>query len=154
MMDIAAAISSTATMLGLAKSAIAARDESKAQQAITEVQLKLLEVSNAALSLSQTNIALTDEIRTLKDKARQLEMKASERDGYTLTEACPGTYAYKSSHDQDAGNTKSHYLCQPCYDKGVKSVLRFLHNKKSEWNSENMAWDCPENKDHAFCHYP
>lgn len=153
MIDIAAAISSTATMLGIAKGAIAARDDAKAQQAITEVQLKLLEVSTAALSLSQANISLTDEIRALKNKAEQLEMKASEREGYTLTEVCPGAYAYQSQSDQGGSDKNPHYLCQICYDKGVKSVLRIHRGKGDAWNRKHDSWSCLENPSHGLTHY-
>ncbi|MXN31030.1 hypothetical protein [Delftia sp. CH05] len=154
MIDIAAAISSTATMLGIAKGAIAARDDAKAQQAITEVQLKLLEVSTAALSLSQANISLTDEIRALKNKAEQLEMKASEREGYVLSEVCPGAYAYQPRPGQHRADDVPHYLCQVCYDKGVKSVLRFQRSTGKQWNSPYDAWNCLENSSHNFVRHP
>lgn len=153
-MDIAAAISSTATLLGIAKGAVAARDDAKAQQAITDVQLKLLEVSTAALALSQANIALTDEIRLLKNEAHQSELKTREREGYVLTEVCPGHYAYQSQPSRDGTNAPPHCFCQPCYDKGVKSVLRYSHNQRGEWNSENMVWECAIEKNHTFSHYP
>lgn len=147
-MDIAAAISGASALLGIAKGAVAARDDAKAQQAITEVQLKLLEVSTAALALSQTNIALTDEIRLLKDEAHQSELKTREREGYALTEVCPGHYAYQSQPSEEGAAVPLHYLCQLCYDKGVKSVLRF--HEAEGWGKE---WGCAENTTHSIRAY-
>lgn len=148
MIDIAAAISSTSTLLGIAKGALAARDDAKAQQAITDVQLKLLDVSTAALSLSQTNIALTDEIRLLKDQAHQAQMKTRDRDGYEIAEVCPGAHAYKSKPAKEGASVPLHYLCQPCYDKGVKAMLRF--HQTEGWGKE---WACPENEAHNIRQY-
>lgn len=148
-MDIASAVSAASAMLGIAKTAIAARDEFKAQEAITNAQLKLLEVTTAALALSQTNISLTDEIRTLKDAAHEREMKSRDREGYALTEVCPGHYAYKSQPSEQGAEIPLHYLCQPCYDKGVKSVLRF--HQQDGWGKE---WACPESLAHLIRQYP
>lgn len=148
MFDIASAVASASALLTLAKGAIAARDDFKAQQAISDAQGKLLEITAAALSLSQTNIALTDEIRALKDAAHELEVKARDRQGYTLAEVCPGHYAYKSQPSEEGADIPLHYLCQPCYDKGVKAVLRF--HQQDGWGKE---WACPEESQHLIRQY-
>lgn len=154
MIDIASAISLTSGLLGAAKTAIAARDEAKAQQAIADVQMKLLDVSTAALSLIQTNISLTDEIRLLKDENKQLQMKASEREGYTLSEISSGVYAYKSKPSEEGTDPPLHYMCQPCYDKGVKSVLRLHRHDADQWTAVHRSWHCPENRHHDFSSFP
>lgn len=148
MLDIASAVASANAMLTLAKGAIAARDEFKAQQSISDAQGKLLEITTAALSLSQTNIALTDEIRALKDAAHELEVKARDRQGYALAEVCPGAHAYKSQPGEEGADIPLHYLCQPCYDKGVKAVLRF--HQQDGWGKE---WACPEESKHVIRQY-
>lgn len=145
MIDIAAAISSTTALLGIAKGAIAARDDAKAQQALTDVQLKLSEVTMAALSMSQANITLTDEIRLLKDQAHQAQMKARDREGYEISEVRPGAHAYKSKPSEEGAGVPLHYLCQPCYDKGVKAMLRTVEGPmRKTW------WLCPEEVSHKF----
>lgn len=148
MFDLASAISSASTMLGIAKGAIAARDDFKAQQAIGDAQGKLLEITTAALALSQTNIALTDEIRLLKDQAHQAQMEARDRQRYDIAEVCPGHYAYKAQQVEGAAAIPLHYLCQPCYDKGVKAILRFT--QAEGWGKE---WECPENTAHSIRQY-
>lgn len=148
MLDIASAITSATAMLGLARDAISARDDAKAQRAIGEVQGKLLEITTAALALSQTNIALTDEIRLLKDQAHNAQVKSREREGYALTEVCPGHYAYQSQPTEDGVPVPVHCLCQPCYDKGVKAILRF--SEAEGWGKE---WMCPEVAAHQIRQY-
>lgn len=154
MFDIASAVASASAMLTLAKGAIAARDDFKAQQAISDAQGKLLEITAAALSLSQTNIALTDEIRALKDAAHELEVKARDRQGYALAEVCPGAYAYKSQPGEEGTDVPLHYLCQLCYDKGIKSVLRVFHQPEVDWSSAYRMWECAENKEHNITRSP
>ena len=151
MFDIASAVASASAMLGLAKGAIAARDDFKAQLAISDAHVKLLEITTAALSLSQTNIALADEIRSLKDAAHELEVKARDREGYALTEVCTGHYAYQSQPSQEGANVPLHYLCQPCYDKGIKSVLRH-RNFRDQWGIARLVWGCPAEKNHTIDH--
>lgn len=142
-MDIATAISSTATLLGIAKGALESRDDQKAQQAITQVQSKLLEVTTAALSLSQTNIALTEEIRELRRAAEDAERIAAERSGYELAEITDGSFAYRSVGSESS--SPIHFLCQPCYDKTTKSVLRRRTGAYGD-----TFWECPENLAHRI----
>lgn len=150
MFDLASAISSATAMLGIAKGAVAARDDFKAQQAIGDAQGKLLEITTAALALSQTNISLADEIRVLKDQAHDLQLKAREREGYALAQIGPGVHAYQSQPAKEGATPPTHYLCQPCYDKGVKVVLRFNESGGDGLSSKRTAWICAENREHSF----
>lgn len=149
-MDLAGAISGVGALLQIAEVAIKARDDAKAKQAIADVQIKLLDLSTAALAMAQTNISLTDEIRLLKEENQQLQMKASEREGYALAEISPGVYAYKSQPVEGREDSVPHYVCQPCYDKGVKSVLRYFNNKGDSWTSPHKVWQCPVERSHEF----
>lgn len=150
MIDIATAVSGVTALLGLAKGAIAARDDVKAQDAISEIQAKLLDITTAALTMSQANISLTDEIRALKDSIHKFENKEREDSGYELTEVSPGSYAYKSTNS----NQPAHHLCQPCRDAGVKTVLRFHHHKGSPSVREYRKWTCVADGKHSFTYYP
>lgn len=150
MLDIASAISGATAMLGIAKGAIAARDDFKAQQALGDVQTKLLEITTAALALSQTNIALTDEIRLLKDEAHNSQMKARERERYLITELGTGTYAYKSQPAEEGTSEPLHYLCQPCYDKGVKTILRIQNEGGDAISTPRKYMICSASQSHSF----
>ncbi len=87
--------------------------------------------------------------REAQDEIRVLKAKADERDAYTLAELRTGAYAYARKKTDGGNDQEPPYLCQPCYDKGVKSVLRL-----SAGNGEHGVWRCPCDKDHLISMQP
>ncbi len=127
-------------LVGLAKLAIEARDDAKAKSALMELTLKLNEVSISALASTEKAMTLQNALREVQDENRALQLQAEERQRYTLAELCPGAYAYKRKPAQEGDDTPPHYLCQPCYDKGVKAVLRFQEAR----TGTDAHYTCPE----------
>ena len=144
-MDFAAAISSVGSMLQIANTAVQARDDAKAKQAIADVQMKLFELSTAALGMTEKNMALVNEIRDLQEKIRDFESKATERDSYVLVQINGGAWAYKYKFAAESSVDESPHFCQPCYDKDVKSVLR-----KSQYGYGGWYFSCPEDERHQI----
>lgn len=146
MSDLHTALTSAMQLIGLAKVAIDARDEAKAKSALMDLTLKLNDVSISALSSTEKAMTLQNSLREAQDENRALKLAAEERQGYVLTEVCPGSHAYKSKAGQDGDDTPAHYLCQPCYDKRIKSVLRFSRAS----TTHNAHWTCPEEARHGL----
>jgi len=144
-MDFASAISGVGSMLQIATTAIQARDDSKAKQAIADVQMKLFELLTAALSMTEKNISLLNEVMDLQEKLQAIESKNNERSGYVLVQVTPGSWAYESRSSSEGEGSQAHHLCQPCYDKGTKSILRRM---EEAFGIKFMQ--CPENKDHRI----
>ena len=124
-MTFASAIGSARAALDLIKLAVAARDDVKVQAALIDANTRLLELSMAALALSEKITALQSELAaTQRDKA-QIEAKLNDRASYTLHEVRSGAFVY-APKDASSGEEPMHYLCQHCYDNGVKSILRSM----------------------------
>lgn len=149
-MDFSTAISSALGMVQIADAALKARDSTKASQAISEIQLKLVELSMSALTVTEKNMSLANEVRSLQDELNELKRKASDWDKYTLAEVCIGVHAYQPKKYGTDSGIPFHYLCQPCYDKGIKSMLRFLSHFKGNPQDNYSEWLCPEDKKHSF----
>jgi len=124
-MDLPAALSGLSTAIGLTKLAVEARDDSKAQQALTEVNAKLVALSISALALAESNRALSAQVGLLENELHKLKLEAEDRQRHALTELRPGAYAYATKPVQERDDTQAPYLCQPCYDKGIKAMLVF-----------------------------
>ena len=153
-MDFNAAISSVSTLIGIAKGAIAARDDIKAQEALTNIQLKLMDVMAQALAMTEKNMTLVQEFHALQARITELEAKSVDREEYVLTDVCPGFQAYRSLHYKSNDPNRDnpyHLLCQACYDQGSKFMLRFEPHFYNDDASKNYSeWVCPENSRHNF----
>lgn len=144
-MDIGSALSSLSAAFGLAKSAVEARDEAKIKDATAEINEKLLALSTSAFSLIEKNSALARRINDLEAELAELQRKVSERENYSLYELAPGRFVYRFNPADDSGNP-GHYVCQLCYDQGVKSVLR-LH-QPGPWGGRHYACDAIDKSTH------
>ena len=145
MIEITAALTSARTLLGLAKDALDARDDARTRQALSDLQIKLFDVTSAALAMAEKAAAVQSALSMAQDEQRKLQAQALDREQYTLHELRAGAFAY-ASHAQDAGSQQSqHYLCQPCYDKSIKSILRYAPGGEYFYGK----WTCPESAQHA-----
>ena len=150
-MDFSTAISGALGMVQIADAALKARDNAKASQAIADIQLKLVELSMSALAVTEKNISLVNEVRSLQDELNELKIKASDRDDYILGEVCMGVQAYKPKKFETGRDNPFHYLCQPCFDKGIKSMLRYRPYFDRDDPHENyVEWQCLEDSKHSF----
>lgn len=143
-MELMTAMSAISTALGLAKTAVEARDEAKINAALTEIHTKQIGLYTAALQLADSLNLCQAAKADLERENRELRSKAEDRERYTLHELAPGRFAYR--HAPLAGSLEpEHNLCQVCYDKGVKSVL---HTTKD--SMLGTAYECIADKAHTF----
>jgi len=113
-----------------------------------ETQSKLL---SQVITLQQTLMQLQSEnhsLLNLKHEAEQLALelqaKLAERSRYELYELAPGKLVYAPKPDANDAQP-AHYLCQNCYDKGIKSVLRRIGPSAHD---SQISWMCAERGEH------
>lgn len=145
MIEISAALASAGQILGIAKAGLDARDDAKVKAALTELQMKLFEATSAALAMAEKSAALQTALSEAQREKAELERKAEDRAMYRLHKLGAGAFAYASQPALDGNGPPQHYLCQPCYDKGVKTVLRLVQNS---WGGAD--WECAAEKAHHF----
>jgi hypothetical protein len=92
----------------------------------------------AALALSEKNRTLESDLAAAKRDYGQLKSQLDERASYLLKEVRPGAFAY-ALKDPGAAGQPAHYLCQACYDSGVKVVLQLSDNRLQLLCSNNTA---------------
>jgi cell division protein FtsB len=143
-MELMAAMSALSSALGLAKTAIEARDEAKLDAALADINTKHLALSMAGLQLAEALSACQAAKSELERENRDLHSKIADRKRYLLHELAPGQIAYRSAPDGESAEPE-HYLCQVCYDKGVKSVLHVVHD-----GMLGTAYECLADKTHTF----
>ena len=139
MIEIGAALSGIKALYDAARLAIDARDDAKLKSAMMEMQGKILEAMESALNSKTQAMTIQDALHAAQDELKQIKGKAADRDRYTLT-LMPGDgkqYAYASQPHQDGKHYPPHYLCQGCFDKGLKFVLQ-----GSEFYG-GTNYDCP-----------
>jgi hypothetical protein len=122
MLEFSAALSAARASLDLLKGAVAARDDAKIQAAIADMATRLTDATLAALSSAEKASSLQAQLQALQRDKEGLEAKLVERSMYELHEVRPGAFVYKLKA-QAQGENPPHYLCQHCYDKGIKSIL-------------------------------
>jgi len=123
-MEIVTAMSALGSALGFAKSALEARDEAKINAALADINQKHLDLSMAALQLAEKLGSLQSTNAELQREIAELRSAKSERERYVLHEVTAGAFCYRANPGK-SGTEPEHYLCQPCYDQGIKSVMRF-----------------------------
>jgi hypothetical protein len=121
MMEIAAALSGIKGAIDIAKAALDARDDAKAKAAINDMIGLLLEANTSALAISNEARKLSADLDAKTLELRELKERQRERENYVLYEVARWRFVYRSQLEP------AHYLCQNCFDSGVKSVLRHTH---------------------------
>lgn len=140
MIEITAALTAARSLLQLASDALNARDDAKVRMALSELQSKLFDATSAALAMAEKASSLQSALSESEREKREVKATLEERGSYELHELEPGSFAYASKASAERPGVPQHYLCQPCYDKGIKAVLRFAPGGELMRN----RWLCPE----------
>jgi len=127
-MDIPLLISSLAAAKDMAALLVDERDRQKAvaiqiqlTEKILQAQAQLAEVLGAVIEKDAATVRLAE-------RCRELEAAQSEKARYQLAELMPGghVFAYRLRARRELTERQDevpHFLCQPCFDGGHKSVL-------------------------------
>lgn len=148
--EIAAALTAARATLELTRAALDVRDDIKAKSLLADLQNKLVDATSAALALSEKNVALHTALRESEDAKREIERKVEDRVRYALHELRTGAFAYVYRPAGDGDSTPLHYICQPCYDGGAKTVLQFVPGNPGFVGS----WRCAASKEHTIYDKP
>jgi hypothetical protein len=147
MVDIVTAWESGKAMLDVVKLAIAARDDAKIQQALGEMAARMTEIAMSALAAAEKSGALHAQLLEANAEKAVLANRLAERAMYAMHEIRPGAFAYRLLDARPNGvQHPTHYLCQPCYDKGAKAVLRYQPQTLYLFGK----WLCPHATGHAI----
>lgn len=122
--------SSITAATDIAKGLSAVRDGALISEKTAAIMEQLLHAQQGLLAHNAALLQLQSEHFKACEELRKLKEAASERGRYSLVNIGNRHFAYRvnvspeQSGASEPGRAEPlHYLCQPCFDKGVKSVL-------------------------------
>jgi len=127
-MDISAMLSLLSSAKDLGGLLIAERDAQKAAVIKAELTEKILEAQAQFAQVLGAVIEKDAAIARLAQRVSELEAAQSEKDRYELAmlEPSGNAFAYRLRPAAELSERQAepvHFLCQPCFDLGRKSVL-------------------------------
>ena len=115
----------------LGKAMIGLRDFNQIAGKVSEINSMLLKAQESLLAHNAQLLQLQNDHFKTSQELRELKETLSERGRYSLFEISPGNFVYRidvspvSGHAGDPVSSEpKHYLCQACFDKGIKVVLQ------------------------------
>jgi hypothetical protein len=129
--SISIAVSSLKTAKEIGQAALAFRDFNQTAGAITQINEQLLKAQDGLFAHNSQLMELQQKYFEATEELRKLKEALAERGRYSLFQLSPNVFVYRVNVSPDASGSGDpgatdpmHYLCQPCFDKGVKSVLQ------------------------------
>lgn len=123
--------SSITAATDIAKGLSAVRDGALISEKTAAIMEQLLQAQQGLLAHNAALLQLQGEHFKTSEELRKLKEAASERGRYSLVDIGNRCFAYRVNVGPQVGGTADpgfsepvHYICQPCFDKGVKSVLQ------------------------------
>jgi hypothetical protein len=120
------AFSALNALIDTVRAAFAARDQVKLNEALADIQSNLIAANSATLQAMQRTLELEQALSEAQREIMKLHAAQEDAQHYELHALQSGALVYAYRPHGDGDRTPAHYLCQPCKDQGVKSVLR-LH---------------------------
>ncbi len=140
-MELGTIFASTKALFDLLQRAIATRDEIRIREAIQDLQERMREAMAGSLDAVERGQALQAALTQVQSENADLKRQLVDRASYRMHELRPGAMVYAYSPPSEGQGDPPHYLCQNCYDKGIKSVLRLDADGKAR---------CVESEAHGF----
>lgn len=129
LISIAGTAISTAKDIG--KAAMGLRDFSQVAAAMSQINDQLLKAQDSLFAHNAQIMALQQENFEAREELRKLKEALAQRARYSLFELSSGVFVYRMNVTPQLGGPTNpgspeptHYVCQPCFDKGIKSILR------------------------------
>lgn len=123
---VAAIATALSTAQKLLSGAVKLRDNNLIGQAVADANDQLLKAQQDLFTHNAEMMKLQQEHFEVREQLQRMKAANAERDRYSLQELDKGVFAY-GLKAPEAGEPL-HYLCQPCFDKGTKSVLQDRDN--------------------------
>lgn len=147
-MDISTLVASVGHIKELADLLIGERDRQKLAAIKLELTEEALRAKAHLLEVSEATISKDAVIQALRQQIDEMHARQREKERYVLREisAGRGAFAYQlrpSGELAERSDEPPHFLCQPCFELGLKSVLRLEH-----FNNGSQALACPANQLH------
>ena len=132
--EIASFIASTGALAEIVKALVSARDSGISAAVKADLTERLLQSQAQTSQVLGTIIEKDGLIQVLTQRVREPEAEQSEKARYRLAKL--GTlgqfFAYElrpASELVERADEPTHFLCQPCFDSGKKSVLHIVYNR-------------------------
>lgn len=122
-MDIMAALSALSSSINLGRTAIALRDQKLIDEAVSELNQKVLQVTQSALELLEQRHAAVEEAASLREKHRKLEAMLSDLAQYEPYQTKGGAICLRPKPDA-AESKLTVYVCANCAAAGKKTYLQ------------------------------
>lgn len=133
--DITGAISALTTAKQLAQGALALREFNDSAGAIAQINEQLLKAQERLFAHNAQLMQLQQEHFETSKELGKLKEALAERGRYSLFELSPHIFVYRVNVTPELGGAvdprgtePQHYVCQPCFDKGIKHVLQGLNH--------------------------
>ncbi|MFM0068740.1 hypothetical protein [Paraburkholderia aspalathi] len=98
----------------------------RARSTANEIERVLTNGWTEAIRAQAYCLTLSGELTALRQQVTNLRNQLTDRKRYALEQITPGSFAYGSRFAVEA-NEARHFLCAPCFDQGVRSILQFEH---------------------------
>ena len=121
---ISAAAASITAAVDIGRAAAGLRDGTLIAAEVAKINDQLLQAQQALFRHNADLLSLQQEHFEAIQKLRKAEAALAERGNYSLFEVGQGNWAYRGNAAAEQGGT-FHFLCQPCFDNGRKSVLAY-----------------------------
>jgi hypothetical protein len=123
---IAAASSAIGAAREIGRAAVGVRDFNQLAATVSQLNDQLLKAQDALFTHQAQLLGLQQELFQTKEQLRIAQQVVEERGRYELFEISRGMFVYRLKLSMEAGAPGAepvHYLCQPCFDRGVKNAL-------------------------------
>jgi hypothetical protein len=131
------AITSIKSATEIVKGAIDLRDEKKINDALQEVNAKLLATQELMLAAYEERLAIHKRVEELEKMRMEIENWEREADRYSLKQLVPTVLVY-ALKEPVQGSEPVHYICPNCYNDRKKSLL---HRRPSSFDGEVISCD-------------
>lgn len=121
--EISAALASLNTIREIAQNASSARDQANINEAVTDIQARLIEAQNGVIESQAEQTRLAARVEELEQECMRLEDWSREAESYRLHEIARGIFAYIHQNSEQPMES-AHKLCSNCFNQGTKSILQ------------------------------
>jgi hypothetical protein len=146
---ISAAASSISIAKDLLRAVVGIRDFNEIALAVSKLNDQLLNAQDSLFKHQTQLLALQEQHFETTQKLRKAEEALAERGRYSLFALSEGVMVYRvnlTPMDGQVGDPVTteplHYVCQPCFDKGIKVVLQRIDHSLS---TTHFCSNCRQN---------